>query len=204
MAELSKGLRMVLSKPKVYDLFQRLMGSDKAYKEFSKIYITPKSGDRILDVGCGTATILKYLKYIEYVGIDINTDYINVAREKYGELGLFICDTGESNVIEGLAPFDTVLMMGVAHHLDNDSLSNTFSMIKKVLKDNGKLITIDPTFTPDQNLFAKLLIKLDRGLNVRSPEEYFNIANSIFSRIKIQVSHKKFIPYTHCIISCRK
>lgn len=49
--------------------------------------IIDKIPSRLMDFGCGTARIVKYIPDgIDYVGVDINSDALDVARNKYPEL----------------------------------------------------------------------------------------------------------------------
>ena len=76
MSETTHGLRAVLSNSKIYDLFQRIMGAKKGRTFFAERYIRAQNGDRVLDVGCGTAEIRDFLPAVEYYGFDPNPHYI--------------------------------------------------------------------------------------------------------------------------------
>ena len=92
MAQITRGLRQVLSIPSVYNLFQRFMGAHRGRLELVKNHIRPYSGMRILDIGCGTAEILKYLPDdVEYFGYDVSGKYIAAANTRFGQRGVFYC-----------------------------------------------------------------------------------------------------------------
>jgi len=57
----TNGLRAVLPSPQVYDLLQNLLGADGLRRENARQSIRPAPGARVLDIGCGTGTILKFL-----------------------------------------------------------------------------------------------------------------------------------------------
>ena len=38
-------------------------------------YLRPKEGDAVLDIGCGTSEILKYISSVTYTGYDTNLDF---------------------------------------------------------------------------------------------------------------------------------
>ena len=75
MSEIKNGLRSILDAPKIYDFFQAMMGGDGP-AGFVKEFVRPKEGDNILDLGCGTSRILKYLPKVTYVGYDSDKKYI--------------------------------------------------------------------------------------------------------------------------------
>ena len=56
------------------------------------------------------------------MGIDNNSDYINFAKKKYGDRGIFIC-SGVGKEIESIKDdhFDIVMSAGVLHHLSDDN-----------------------------------------------------------------------------------
>ena len=61
-------------------------------------------------------------------------------------------------------------------------LKKFYIYVKKDEKD-AKLIILDPVFTPNQNIFAKFLIKRDRGLNVRKENEYLSLFKKILKML---------------------
>ena len=52
------------------------------YNDVAKI-IKSKNNDKILELGCGPALILDYIKYENYVGIDSNKEHLEYASKKY-------------------------------------------------------------------------------------------------------------------------
>ena len=85
-------LRRVLAAPRVYDLFQRGMGTIRAYERLAAGYISTRPGDRVLDIGCGTGHAMNVLARefpnSMFTGYDIAEDAIALAREEANELAL--------------------------------------------------------------------------------------------------------------------
>ncbi|HOI74688.1 MAG TPA: class I SAM-dependent methyltransferase [Syntrophales bacterium] len=143
MTQLTSGWRSLLSLPKVYNLGVGLLGSKKANYEIVYGYIKPKLKMRILDIGCGPASILKYLpQYVEYYGIDIDQRYIDAAREKYGDRAYFYCMPLESIYNKELSGFDLVMGLGVLHHLDDVNASAFFSFAAAAINDRGDALQL--------------------------------------------------------------
>jgi 2-polyprenyl-3-methyl-5-hydroxy-6-metoxy-1,4-benzoquinol methylase len=72
------GLYGLLFRPAIYELVQRLLGADQAWRRFVQEFVCPNAGARILDVGCGPGTLLEFLPVglnCDYVGFDNNADY---------------------------------------------------------------------------------------------------------------------------------
>ena len=75
-------IRKILDSGFFYDLYHDIIGTEK--KIFAKDYIGDVKGKKILDIGCGTAQIVRYLGDAdEYVGFDMSPRYVEYARKKY-------------------------------------------------------------------------------------------------------------------------
>lgn len=202
MAQCTSGWRSLLSLPSVYSTIMELISGSGALRLFVATYIRPESDARILDLGCGTATILEYLPNdVSYVGIDISVAYIATARKKFKGRGEFHCLPIEAFTEIGDGSFDLVLGLGVLHHLDDEQARTFFSIADGALKKGGRCVTIDPCKVEGQSRFARLLIAMDRGQNVRTANVYEMLANSVFKKLVKSIRHDLLrIPYTHLIL----
>lgn len=119
MAQITTGIRALLSFPKFYNLFQDLIGGKESRLEFINTYLSIKPNARILDIGCGTASILDYLpESITYYGMDLSEDYINKAKKQYQNRNAqFFAKSISDFQADNLELFDTIIIMGVLHHL---------------------------------------------------------------------------------------
>ena len=204
MSQNTDGIHSVLSISNIYELLQNAMGAHKGYINFVDEFVRPNQQSRILDIGCGTGRILDYLPYgVDYSGVDISAQYIQTAKTRYLSRGKFYCGfLDEIAKTEKFNGFDVLLMIGVLHHLDDSVAEEILKVAKVLMLDGGRLITIDPCFAPNQNLFAKALIKLDRGKNVRTAILYENLAKKSFPHVNGELRHRHWIPYTHWIMEC--
>jgi len=83
------GIKRLLKTPFIYHSVQLIFGLKKAWKILVDEFIIPYKGMKILDVGSGTSGILQFLHGfdVEYHGYDLNEDYINSSRKKWGNKG---------------------------------------------------------------------------------------------------------------------
>ncbi|CAG0958426.1 demethylmenaquinone methyltransferase / 2-methoxy-6-polyprenyl-1,4-benzoquinol methylase [Burkholderiales bacterium] len=203
MGQITDGVRSVLSCPMLYDGLQRLMGAKAGRQELVSRFIRPGEGSRILDVGCGTAEILSYLPIgVKYFGYDVSAEYVEAAKRRFGARGEFRCSSIEGEKLKLLPQFDIVLAIGVLHHLDDAEAIKLFEVAHQALRGKGRFVAIDPCLADDQNSIARLLIRLDRGQNVRSAQGYEAIAREIFPKVEGTLLHRRMIPYTHWIMEC--
>jgi len=197
-------VRAILSAAPVYSLFRRLVAPSPWQDEFVHQILEVEDGERILDIGCGPADILKHLPDVDYVGFDTSKNYIAKARSRFKSRGRFFQQTLTAGVVDDMAPFDLVMAIGVVHHLSNEDAILLFETAKKAMLAGARLITLDGAYTTPQNRFAKLLLDMDRGDFIRTPEQYRKIAASVFPNVAMQIKTDMLrLPYTHCIMECR-
>lgn len=206
MAQKLTGLHALFSNATIYNLAQRLVGAEKARRLLVKDYFPESDGYRMLDIGCGTAEILRHLPVnIDYHGFDASAAYIAEARQHFGERGSFRAELVREAVLDEIEPFDIVLAFGLLHHLDDSEANMLFALASKALKPEGRLITIDPVYVEAQSGLARWIIGQDRGRNVRTPDAYAELAQGHFAQINASVRHDMLnIPYSHLILVCKK
>lgn len=206
MAEISKGVRAILSVPWVYNLWGALLGSGKSSAIVVEDHMKARSGEEVLDIGCGTGSFLEALPNdVNYTGFDISEDYISQAREKFGDRATFVhAGVGEKPEF-GEARFDLAIAVGVLHHLDDPEAVGLFKLASESLNPDGRLVTIDPVYVDGQARMARWMISKDRGQNVRTKENYEALIPNEFSRVESEVLDNLIrIPYTHLVMTCRK
>lgn len=204
MAEVTSGIKAILSYPAVYACFQFLMGGNKARAAFVEEFIRPEPGMRILDVGCGPAGILDFLPEVEYWGFDICQPYIVQAKARFPQRGHFACKQLEAEDLVLLPKFDLVLALGLLHHLDDSRAVELVRLAGEALNPTGRFVSIDPCLDPSQGFLARFLVRNDRGRNVRNRQGYESLVREVFSWQRVEVRHQVWVPYTHCCTECQK
>lgn len=178
-----------------------LLGSDKFKRTLLHEYIRPQPGDRILDVGCGTGTILEFLpRDIAYLGLDLSPEYIAAAERKFGDRARF--RVGDVNELQFHSEdrFQVITAVGLLHHLNDDEVGHLVKSVRALLSANGRFVTVDNCFTDNQSPAARALIRRDRGRNVRSPGQYQALIERGFDKVACEIRHDLLrIPYTHVI-----
>jgi SAM-dependent methyltransferase len=203
VAEALGGIRSILLVPGVYRLFTHLVGGSRARAEFVRRYVRPRAGDRIVDIGCGTGELVRYLPGSEYVGFDARREYVQAAQAQHGQRGRFVHARVGSAPLVSEALFDLAIAFGVIHHLNDAEADLLFAEARSVLKPGGRLVTYDPCRVAGQSRLARWFISKDRGRAIRTPAALVKLAAAHFSDIRSDIRHDFLrIPYTHVVLEC--
>lgn len=113
----------------------------RAWEEIGFLFDYIKSGDKVLDSGCGNGRYLPMIKEKcgQYFGIDNSEELIRIAKSRYLGENFQVADVlalpFEYNF------FDTIYSIAVLHHIPSKELRlKFFEEAKKVLKKDGLLI----------------------------------------------------------------
>ena len=132
----------------LYDPLVSLMGFGRAVQELiSQANI--ERAHSVLDVGCGTGTLIVMLKRrysaVEVVGVDPDSKALQRARKKVGRAGVSVqLDHGFADELPyGEQSFDRVFSSFMFHHLDEDERERTSREVLRVLKPGGSFHLLD-------------------------------------------------------------
>lgn len=143
-----------------YDPVVQTLLREKAFKQRLVEQAGLRPGHRVLDLGCGTATLSIMLKCAcpeaTVVGLDGDPEILSVARQKISAAGV------EIELHEGMAfappfapqSFDRVLASLVFHHLTTEDKRRTFAQVQALLRPGGELHIAD--WGKAQNLLMRL------------------------------------------------
>lgn len=197
MAQITTGLRSLLTHPWVYKALQTAVGAGRFRRYFVDHYVRPRAGERILDIGCGPGEIVPYLpEDVEYVGYDISREYIEWARRRFPGRGEFYALPFGQSELPRHRPFDTAIVIAVLHHLDDDEARNLLALLKRAVRPGGRVITADPVSIEGQNPIAQMMVDWDRGQNIRYSDQYAALATPIFDHVDAEVIDMGRIPRT--------
>ncbi len=176
-------MRAILSLPSVYLGFQALVGGTKM-RSLCLALLEPKSGQKIVDIGCGPAYYLAELPAVDYHGFDTDARYIEHARKRFGHRGRFYVEPFTKAQADALGPFDGVLLMGLLHHLTDTECSALLSVLSQCLRPGGRVVTLDTVVHERQGSLERWLALNDRGQYVRSPSAFEALAKLHFSDVQ--------------------
>jgi len=85
------GLLRWLNVPFVYNAFSAAVGANALRRRLIENHVRAKPGDKVIDIGCGSALALQWLPEVQYVGLDINPASVAFTRPPHGAEAPAVC-----------------------------------------------------------------------------------------------------------------
>lgn len=192
--------------PFLYNAFQAAVGGNALRRRIIQNHVRAKTNDKVVDIGCGSAPALQWLPDVEYIGLDINPDYIASARRIYGSQGTFVVgDTQSLGSDPRFRDADIVMAIGVLHHLDDEEAAHCIQFAYNALKTKGRFVCHEACWIPNQGAISKYIMSGDRGRNIRTEHQYRQLASRVFNKVRAWVDTKPMrIPYVTIMLECDK
>lgn len=192
-----------------YDILTRLMGLgvDTSSSRMTIKLAGVKSGDKVLDVGCGTGSLTMTAKIYAgatglVYGIDASPVMVEVARKKTAKARLGV--TFDVGLIEKIPypdnTFDVVVSRLTIHHLPGDLKRKGFKEIFRVLKPGGYLLIseFNPPTNPILNhifsaMFGPRMMQFTVGtiLPLFSDAGFIEVTEPVYTNFLAHVGAKK-------------
>lgn len=183
----------------LYDPVMRWTMREETFKRalLAQAGIAPRH--RVLDLGCGTATltarIARSVPSAELIGVDVDPQALRIGRGKLERLGLDIrLDQARTSALPYAdASFDRVISSLVFHHLTPDEKRQTAAEVFRVLRPGGELHVAD--WGKPQNALLRaafLVVQLLDGF-ATTTENVHGVLPEVFSAagfVDVEVTRK--------------
>ncbi|MDC3158879.1 class I SAM-dependent methyltransferase [bacterium] len=125
-----------------------------------------KKGMKVLDFGCGTGSNSKLFHPKDYIGSEVNSSRVESSSKKYPKYKfkkIPIINSLEDKLPWENNSFDIIFVSLCLHHINAKSCKIIFKEFRRVLKNNGKILGIEPALI-DGKYFSNILMNiLDAG-----------------------------------------
>ena len=114
---------------------------EKPWEQARFLFNYVKDKDKVLDLGCGVGQFYEFLKDkdIEYRGVDISENLIEIAQKKYKQASFQVADALNLPFPDNY--FDKVYAIALLHNIPSGEFrEKLIKEVKRVLKKDGILI----------------------------------------------------------------
>jgi ubiquinone/menaquinone biosynthesis C-methylase UbiE len=193
-------VRKVFSKPFFYRYLRGLIFFGTRTKPIEKA-LALKSGDTVLDVGCGTgefSTVVHSDQY-RYLGVDMNEDYIVEATKSYGNAyrQFKVLDILKMRFKE--KEFEKSLYSGVMHHLSDEENLKVLAEMSRITRD--RVVIVDSN--PAGHFINNFLWKNDRGSFIRKIEDQCALVKKVMEITEVSQFYVRSGVQQHSLIVCK-
>ena len=153
----------------LYDFFIILTMPEKKIKQALIETANIPAGVKVLDFGCGTATLTMMVKEIypeaKVTGIDVDRKIVDRAIQKIKEkkLGIFLLVYDGKQLPFQRNAFNRTVSCLVFHHLDTETKQKSLTEIFRILSKDGQLHIAD--FGRSKSWVQRTLFNMIRGLD---------------------------------------
>jgi SAM-dependent methyltransferase len=160
--------------PIVYQGWQAFHDREKL--EYVASRIMPRPGLKVLELGCGPGTNAHLFTGCQYLGIDINPEYVKKAQRLFPEHTFVTADVLRYDFTAGA--YDWVLVNSFLHHIDDQQVRAIFAAVARIRA--ARVLILDLVL-PAEPSVARLLARLDRGEYARPIEAWRALLPSSFA-----------------------
>jgi SAM-dependent methyltransferase len=179
-----KTLDAIMSRPAVYRLWMGPFAEEKfapvrAHNDLGRVR-------RVLDVGCGPGTNTHHFLAADYLGIDLNEQYIRDAQKRYDKR-FAAADAAQFRVAPN-ERFDFILVNSFLHHIDARTTRSILANLSSLLTNDGHVHILELVL-PQSASVARFLARADRGKFPRPLEEWRQIFHEAFTPVVFEIYH---------------
>ncbi|MCA9957387.1 MAG: methyltransferase domain-containing protein [Anaerolineales bacterium] len=122
-----------------------LAASERPFREAGAHLLRVQSGEQVLELGCGTGTVLPPLQQAaasgQVIGLDLSAGMLQVAQRRLGFPVAFV-QADAAQLPFAAARFDAVLMSFTLELFDTPEIPVVLAEVRRVLGKNGRFATV--------------------------------------------------------------
>ena len=179
MTFFGKLVERVSDQPALFLFLRGIVENDfRAIRAVIGRHLRNDAGLRTLDLGCGPGAFSPLFAAQGYVGVDINPRYIAYARRHFQ--GTFL--EGDARAVDRAdGSFDQILVFGLLHHLDDETVRAVLREMRRLLRPDGRALVVEDIPAVSRlNLLGHLIHSAENGQHIRPVEEYRRLYGESF------------------------
>lgn len=127
----------------------------------------------VLEFGSGVGTNSKMFRPHQYLGVDCDAKRVEYASHLFREYSFAtIC---EPKIPLHDKTVDYVLIISVLHHIPTDLIPEYLDEFRRLLKDNGTIIIMEPCFHERSDFCNTLMGFFDKGKYIQYEDAYLSL-----------------------------
>ncbi|MFO1064568.1 MAG: methyltransferase domain-containing protein [Pirellulales bacterium] len=165
----TKWLDWVIETPWISDLGRNIVERGFVRHRQELRAYAAKCGGPVLDLGCGTGLLSGVFEANRYLGVDVNERMLKAARARNPRHRYMLSDGSTIPVTRHR--FDLVVIVGVLHHLDDESALRLLREAARVLTVQGRIYVCEDVPARNGNSIGGVVNRCDLGSHIRCADE---------------------------------
>lgn len=126
---------------KIAHLYDEALWTDMPYNEEMDKFASLIRGKDVLDIGCAMGSFTKYIsdKGFNVDGIDISSEFINIAKSKVPNVNFQVMDMLDLKINK---KYDGIMFINSTIHIEKKNMLELFKNVSRLLKDDGVIFII--------------------------------------------------------------
>lgn len=185
-------------------LYQKIIRPKFAIRKYIQNIIQSQltfENKKILDFGCGTGSICFIFNPSDYVGVDIDIERINYARELFPDY--FFLPIKDQKIPFPSESFDFIIIIATLHHIADKLCLDYIKEFSRILKQEGKIVVIEPCLFLKSYLNNQFMEFFDEGRYIRTQKDYLKLFENKF-KVTIHKKFKKILFYNEIFLTMKE
>ncbi|WP_066054965.1 class I SAM-dependent methyltransferase [Robertmurraya korlensis] len=188
--------------PSFYHRLVRPKWSTRKYIHSNIKQHFPLENKVVLDFGAGTGANCTLFNPSHYYGIEPDLTRVNFAKRMYPEYSFDVFENDQIRLADRFV--DIVLIVAVLHHIPPQKVSIYIKEFQRILKNDGRIIVIEPYLTDHNPISNWYMNKYDNGNYIQKEDSYLDYFHQLGFKSEVLKRYRKCFFYNELFFSAYK